>query len=69
MVDIHTHILPALDDGSESIEESLQLLEELKSQGITDVIATPHFYPQYDNSTAFKTMLNESYNSLMYTFL
>lgn len=64
MVDIHTHILPQLDDGSESIEESLELLKELKNQGVTDVIATPHFYPQTDNSRAFKSLLNESYNSL-----
>lgn len=43
MIDIHTHILPFLDDGSDSIENSLQLLKEEESMGVTDVICTPHF--------------------------
>ncbi len=64
MVDIHTHILPALDDGAENVEESLQLLEQLKKQGITDVFATPHFYPQIHNTSDFKSLLKMSYNSL-----
>jgi protein-tyrosine phosphatase len=43
MVDIHTHILPGLDDGSKDIEESLELLRDAKRQGINTVFATPHF--------------------------
>lgn len=43
MFDIHTHILPCIDDGSESIEESINMLEDAIKQGITDIIFTPHF--------------------------
>ena len=42
MKDIHTHILPNIDDGSTSIELSLKMLEEEISQGVKDVYLTPH---------------------------
>lgn len=64
MVDIHSHILPAMDDGSKSTEESLEMLIELKKQGITDVFATPHFYPQTDNVGDFNESLQKSYTNL-----
>lgn len=40
--DIHSHILPGIDDGSPNIETSLQLIEGLYNQGIKKTIATPH---------------------------
>lgn len=43
LVDIHSHILPNIDDGSKSPSESVEMLKMLKVQGVTDVIATPHF--------------------------
>ena len=43
MIDIHTHVLPFVDDGSDSFETSFLMLENSISQGITDVILTPHF--------------------------
>ena len=42
MIDIHTHILPNVDDGSSSVELSLAMLEEEIKQGVTDVYLTPH---------------------------
>lgn len=42
MIDIHTHILPNVDDGSNSVELSLSMLEEEIKQGVTDVYLTPH---------------------------
>lgn len=42
--DVHTHVLPGIDDGAKTKEESLELIKMLKEQGITDVILTPHFY-------------------------
>ncbi len=45
-IDIHTHILPGVDDGAKSIDESLQLVAELKKQGVTKILATPHFYAE-----------------------
>lgn len=43
LVDIHCHILPALDDGSRSLEESMEMLRIAAEEGITDMIATPHY--------------------------
>ena len=47
MLDIHSHILPNIDDGSKSEEETLKLLRKAISEGITGIIATPHFDPTY----------------------
>ena len=43
MIDFHCHFLPQIDDGAESVEESVWILNELKSQNIDTVCATPHF--------------------------
>lgn len=51
--DIHSHILPQIDDGSASIEESLALLRMEAEQGIETVTATPHFYPEKDKPEKF----------------
>lgn len=47
MIDIHTHILPGLDDGAACMEESLALLRTAERQGMRAVIATPHASEQY----------------------
>lgn len=52
-VDFHSHILPSIDDGSRSVEESIGMLRAMAKQGITHVVATPHFYPQYDTPERF----------------
>ena len=43
MIDFHNHILPNADDGSKSMEESIQMLHCAQKQGITDVVNTIHF--------------------------
>lgn len=53
VVDFHCHILPKVDDGSASLEESIALLQLEAQQGIHHVIATPHFYAQYDSPEHF----------------
>ena len=40
----HCHILPQIDDGSKSVEMSLEMIKMLRSQGVERIIATPHFY-------------------------
>lgn len=46
MVDIHSHILNGVDDGSKTIEESIQILKEAVNAGVTDIIVTPHYVPE-----------------------
>lgn len=62
--DIHSHIIPAVDDGSSNIEESIELLKLMKAQGITHVIATPHFYPEEDNLADFSEMISSAFSEL-----
>ncbi len=47
MIDIHTHILPFVDDGSFDKNLSLDMLKECVRQGITDVVLTPHYRKIY----------------------
>src|SRR6266550_1890584 len=42
MIDLHSHLLPAVDDGSQSVEASHAVLLRMRSEGITDVCLTPH---------------------------
>lgn len=53
LIDFHSHILPGIDDGSASVEESIALLEMEAKQGVTHVVATPHFYAQHDSPENF----------------
>lgn len=49
--DMHSHILPGVDDGAVDLEETMQALRMAADQGIRIVIATPHYYPEkYENS-------------------
>ncbi len=43
MIDIHNHVLYGVDDGPETIEESVQILQDAKAQGIHTIICTPHY--------------------------
>ena len=42
MIDLHSHLLPGVDDGSRSVQQSLGVLEELQRQGVTHLCLTPH---------------------------
>jgi len=42
MIDIHNHVLFAVDDGSESLEESIEMLREYKRNGVGNCCFTPH---------------------------
>lgn len=65
MIDFHSHILPSIDDGSKSIDESLQLLKILKRQGIDKIVATPHFYANHNSVEEFLEKRRLSYESLV----
>lgn len=63
-VDIHTHILPSVDDGAKSESESRIMLEMLKKQGVTDVCFTPHFDPRMCSKEQFAVSRQEAYNRI-----
>ena len=42
MIDIHSHLLPSIDDGSRSVEQSVRVLNLFRDVGVTDVALTPH---------------------------
>lgn len=47
MLDLHAHFLPGTDDGAKTVEESIELLRQMKEQGVTTAVATPHFFPAF----------------------
>lgn len=53
MIDFHSHVLPCMDDGSKSTEESIQMLSMLREQGVETVAATPHFYANQNTPEVF----------------
>lgn len=61
MLDIHSHILPGVDDGAKNSDAAFRLLSEMYSQGITDVIATPHFYPDTDGLESYFDRIQTAY--------
>lgn len=46
-VDIHSHLIYDVDDGAKSIEESIQLIKDLKNLGYTDIITSPHIMSDF----------------------
>lgn len=47
LADLHTHILPGIDDGAQDLQESLRLLEAEAENGADTLVFTPHFKPQH----------------------
>ena len=43
MKDIHSHLIYGVDDGSKSLEESIELLKKMEEAGTTDLMLTPHY--------------------------
>ena len=52
-IDLHSHILPQLDDGSDSVEMSLAMLYQMAEQGVDVVCATSHYYAKHNSILAF----------------
>lgn len=48
-VDIHSHLIPNIDDGSQSMDQSIEMLQSLIALGFKKVITTPHIHPNYPN--------------------
>ncbi|MFR9239393.1 MAG: tyrosine-protein phosphatase [Clostridium baratii] len=64
MIDIHSHILPGIDDGSKKISMTLDMVKRASLDGTTDIVATPHyrkgyFYVPYKEVKEIATNLNK----------
>ena len=64
MIDWHSHVLPQMDDGSKSVEESLTMLKMQSEQGVDTVIATPHFYANDESVESFLQRRREAYEKI-----
>lgn len=64
MIDFHTHILPGMDDGSKSVEESIWMLQEEVRLGVDTVILTPHYYADENSPVEFLKRRYSSWRNL-----
>lgn len=64
-IDFHSHILPQMDDGAKSTDESIELLKILAEAKVEKVVLTPHFYRDDENIATFLKRREESYKSLI----
>ena len=53
LADIHTHILPGIDDGSKDPDMSLEMLRRQRDMGVGTVVLTPHFYRNHERPDHF----------------
>ena len=49
-VDIHSHLIPGIDDGAPTLEKSLVMIQHFHELGYKKLITTPHIHPRYPNS-------------------
>lgn len=61
MTDFHSHLLPGVDDGVETLDESLAVLAEMEQQGVKEVWLTPHIMEDIPNET---TILRERFREV-----
>lgn len=64
MTDLHTHILPGMDDGARDADESIILLRQEQAQGVDTVVLTPHFYRDRETPDQFLRRRAESFEKL-----
>lgn len=64
VTDLHTHILPGMDDGSKNVEMSLAMLRALAGMGVDTVCATSHFYARQNDTAHFCARREQALNAL-----
>ena len=64
LIDFHTHTIPWADHGSSSVETSLFQINSARQIGVETIVATPHFYPQYENVERFIERRNACFDRL-----
>ena len=65
IVDLHSHVLPGIDDGSKSVEQSLEILAASRAQGIQVMAATSHFYPSENSPERYLERREHSLQKLL----
>lgn len=65
MIDIHTHILPHIDDGADTAQTSIAMLQKEAEQQVDTVILTPHFYRRNEKPESFLDRRERSYETLL----
>ena len=65
MTDLHTHILPGMDDGAVSLRNSIMLLQKELEEGVDRVALTPHFYHSRESQTHFLDRRARAYDRLL----
>ena len=65
-VDMHSHLIPGIDDGAQNMEETIAMLAKFEALGFSKIITTPHIkHPSYPNSSAIiLSGLNEVRNQM-----
>ena len=64
MTDIHTHILPGIDDGAKDEKVSEEMLSALYAQGVRRVVFTPHYYGNHRSPQDFLKLRSEAYEKI-----
>ena len=65
-IDIHSHLLPGIDDGAQTIDDTLYLLNSLKNMGISSFVTTPHIFSGFwDNTKGKIEALEQETNSTL----
>lgn len=64
MIDLHTHILPGMDDGPQKRHVSLEMLRMEREQGVERVVFTPHFYREQEDVRTFLSRRKEALSRL-----
>ena len=67
MIDFHTHILPNMDDGPKSVDESLEILNLLEKQNVKLVFLTSHFYPSNESIDDYLSRRDKAFKELNYS--
>lgn len=64
LIDIHTHLMPGIDDGCETPEETKKVCEIMQLQGVDRIIATPHFYADSSDPEDFIIRRDRAFKSM-----
>ena len=65
LIEMHSHIIPGIDDGAQDIETSLEMIEMLQKQGAVKIVLTPHYYSNEISLDDFLRQRDKAFNELL----